>query len=73
MGQTLGIKEGLCFTSTCIEGTVRKEALFAWKTCLKLSGNDVSTLGSNYWRNFKRRHDDILDSFSSETQASTRK
>ena len=47
--------------------------MVAWKTRFKLSGSDVSKLGSKYWRNFKRRHDDILYSGSGETQASTRK
>ena len=44
-----------------------------WKTQLKLSGGGVSTLGSKYWRKFKRRHDDILDSGSGKTQSSLRK
>ena len=42
-----------------------------WKTQLKLSRSGVSTLGSKYWRNFKKRHDNILDSGSGETQYST--
>ena len=67
MGQPIGIIEGLCFANSIIEGTVHEEAMVAWKTQLKLSGSGVSTLVSKYWRNFKRRHDDILDSGSGET------
>ena len=73
MGQPLGIREGLCFANSLIEGTVHEEAVVARKTGLKLSGSDVSILGSKYWRNFKRRYDNILESGSGETQASTRK
>ena len=73
MGQPLGIIEGLCFAKSLIEGNFHEEELVAWKTPLKLSRSDVSTLRSNYWTNFKRRHDDILDSGSGETQALTRK
>ena len=43
------------------------------KTHLKIRGSDVSTLGSKYWRNFRRRHEDILESGYGETQASTRR
>ena len=67
MGQPLGIREGLCFANSLIEGTVHEEAVVAWKTRLELSGSDVSTLGSKYWRNFKSQHDDILDSGYGET------
>ena len=73
MGQTLGIRKGLFFANSVIEGTVYEEAVVAWKKKLKLSRSGVSTLGSKYWRNFKMRHDDILDSVSGETQASLRK
>ena len=73
MGQPLGIREGLCFSNSAIEVTVHEEAMVAWKTKLKLSGSGVSTMGSKYWRNFKRRHYGILDSGSGETQASLRK
>ena len=73
MGKPLGIREGLCFTNSLIEGTVHEEAVVSWRTRLKLSGSDVSTLGSKYWRNFKRRHENILDSGSGETQDSMRK
>ena len=73
MGQPLVIREGLCFANSIIEGTAHEEVVIAWKTKLKLSRRGVSTLGSKYWRNFKRRHDNILDSGSSETQALLRK
>ena len=73
MGQPLVIREGLCFANSLIEGTAHEEVVIAWKTKLKLSGRGVSTLGSKYWRNFKRRHDNILDSGSSKTQALLRK
>ena len=73
MGQSLGIREGLCFANSLIEGNFHEEAVVAWKAQLKLSGSGVSTLVSKYWRNFKRRHDDILDSGYGETQASLRK
>ena len=70
MGQPLGIREGICFSNSFIEGTVHEEALVSWKAQLKLSGSGVSTLVSKYWRNFKRRHDGILYSGSGETQDS---
>ena len=73
MGQPLGIREGLCFENSLIEGTVHGDVVVAWKTRLKLSRSGVSTLGSKYWRNFKRRHENILDSGSGETQDSMRK
>ena len=73
MGQPLGIREGLCFANSIIEVTVHEEAMVMLKTRLNIRGSDVSILGSKYWRNFKRRHEDILDSGSGETQASTRK
>ena len=73
MGQPLGITEELCFSNSLIEGAVHEEAVFVWKKHLNLSKSDVSTLGWNYWSNFKRWHDNILDSGSGETQASTRK
>ena len=73
MVQLLVIREGICFANSLIEGNFHEEALVVWKTRLKLSGSGVSTLVSKYWRNFKRRHDNILDSGSGETQASTRK
>ena len=73
MGQPLGIREGLCFASSIIEGTVHEEAMVMLKTRLKIRGNDVSTLRPKYWRNFRRRHEDILESGSGETQASARR
>ena len=73
MGQPLGIREVICFSNSLIEVTLHENVVVAWKTQLKLSGSGVSTLGSKYWRNFKRWHDDILDSGSGETQASLRK
>ena len=69
MGQPLGIREGLCFANSIIEGTVHEEAMVMLNTGLKIRGSDVSTLGSKYWRNFRRRHEDILESGSGETQA----
>ena len=30
-------------------------------------------MGSKYWRNFRRRHEDILEAGSGETQASARR
>ena len=70
MGQLLGIREGLCFANFLIEVTVHEEAVLVWNTQLKLMGNGVSILGSKYWRNAKRRNDDILGSGSGEMQAS---
>ena len=73
MGQPLGIREGLCFANSIIEGTVHEEAMVSFKTRLNIRGSDESTLGSKYWRNFRRRHEDILESSSGETQASARR
>ena len=73
MGQPIGIREGLCFANSVIEETVHEEAMVMLKTRLKIRGSDVSTLGSNYWRNFRRRYEDILESSSGETQASARR
>ena len=73
MGKPIGIIEGLCFSNFLIEVTVNEAAVVVWKTFLKLSESDISALVSKYWRNFKRRHDDIIDSGSGETQASARK
>ena len=70
MGQSLGIREGLFFANSIVEGTAHEEAMVAWKTQLNLSGSGVSTLVPKYWRNFKRRHDGILHSGSGETQDS---
>ena len=73
MGQPLGIREGFCFANSLMEGTVHGETVVVWKAQLKLSGSAVSALGSKYWRNFKRWHDDILNSGSGEIQYSLRK
>ena len=45
MGQPLGIREGLCFSNSIIEGTVHEEAMVMLKTRLKIRESDVSTLG----------------------------
>ena len=73
MEQPLGIREGLCFANSNIEGTVHEEAMVYLKTRLKIGESDVSKLGSKYWRNLRRRHEDILESSSGETQASARR
>ena len=73
MGQPLGIREGLCFTNSIIEETVHEEAMVMLKTRLNIRGSDVSKLGSKYWSKFRRRHEDILESGSGETQASARR
>ena len=73
MGQPLGIREGICFANSIIEGTVHEEAMVYLKTRLKIRESDVSTLGSKYWRKFRRRNEDILESGSGETQASARR
>ena len=73
MGQPLGIREGLCFANSIIEGTVYEEAMVMFNTRLSIRGSDVSTLGSKYWRNFRRRHEDILESSFGETQASAQR
>ena len=69
MEQPLGIREGLCFANSIIEGTVHEEAMFMLKTRLKIRESDVSILGPKYWRNFRRRHENILELGSGETQA----
>ena len=48
MGKPLGIREGLCFANSIIEGTVHEEAMVYLKTRLKIRESDVSTLGSKY-------------------------
>ena len=68
MGQPLGIREGLCFANSIIEGTVHEEAMVSLKTRLNIRGSDESTLGSKYWRNFRRRHEDIIESSSDTSQ-----
>ena len=59
MGQPLGIREGLCFANSIIEGTVHEEAMVYLNKRLNIRESDVSTLGSKYWRNFRRRPEDI--------------
>ncbi len=76
MGQPLSQSEGILLVNSIIDGTIHQAKLRQYQIeVLKMSfdAGNIGFAGSAYWRNFKERNKDLLDSGVAVAQAACRK
>jgi hypothetical protein len=76
MGQPLSQSEAILLVNSIINGTIHQAKLHQYQIdILKMSSDtgNIGIAGSAYWRNFKERNKDILDSGVGVAQAACHK
>ena len=73
MGQPMGMSEGLGMANSIIAGTCHELKMIRYKERLHLTGDALHKVGTCFWRNFRKRHANMLDADTGVSQASCRK
>ena len=75
MGQPMDMTERLAMIIYMIEGTTHQVKLVNLKKRLKCKQDEpgLATLGTSYWRNYRKRHSHVLDADTGVSQAICRK
>ena len=75
IGQPMGMTDGIAMINSMIEGTTHQVKLVNFKKLLKCKQDEpgLATLGTSYWRNFRKRHSHVLDANTGLSQALCRK